>query len=116
MISYTIKVDGVKTATVGGLQDVVKQVNYTVKGVADGQSFELPVKVELEDPNPADFVPFQSLTESQVVAWIEELPQTVSTKLHIQLVVDKMVKEAGLQEAQMPWAPPPAPAPEPSPA
>lgn len=113
MIVYTIKVDGVKTATVGGLQDVVKQVNYTVKGIDGGQSFELPVKVVLEDPNPKDFVPFSSLTESQVVAWIEELPDTLSTKAHIQLVVDRMVKEAGLQEAQMPWAPPPAPQPQP---
>jgi hypothetical protein len=115
MIVYSIKIDGVKTATVGSLTNVVKQVNYTVTGVDGTQSFSLPTKVVLADPEPQNFVSFQNLTESQVVAWVENLPETTSVKAHIQLVVNRMVQEASYQESNIPWAPIPAPVPAPIP-
>jgi len=115
MIVYSIKIDGVKTATVGSLTNVVKQVNYTVTGTRSGQSFSLPTKVVLADPEPQNFVSFQNLTESQVVAWVENLPETTSVKAHIQLVVNRMVQEASYQESNVPWAPTPPPTPAPTP-
>lgn len=113
MISFTIKVDGVKTATVGNLQNVVKQVNYTVTGTDSGQTFALPIKAVLEDPVPESFINFESLTEPKVIEWVEALPETVGAKNHIALVVERLVTEAGYQETSMPWAPPPAPMPTP---
>jgi hypothetical protein len=114
MISYSYKVDSVRTATVGGLQNVVKQVNYTATGTDSGQSFSLPGKVVLDDPDPQSFISFQNLTEPQVIAWIEQSPENLGVKNHIQLVVDKMIQEATYQETDMPWAPPPAPTPPPA--
>jgi hypothetical protein len=115
-LTYDIKVDSVRTATVGNLTNVIKQVNYTVTGTDSGQSFSLPTKVVLDDPQPESFISFENLTEAQVIEWVADRPETTSVKNHIQLVVDKMVQEAVYQESNLPWAPPPAPAPEPAPA
>jgi hypothetical protein len=105
MITYSYKVDSIRTANVGDLQNVIKQVNYTATGTESDKSFSLPGKVVLDDPNPESFINFENLTESQVIAWIEERPENLGIKNHIKLVVDKMVAEASLQEKTLPWAP-----------
>jgi len=114
MIVYSIKIDGVKTKTVGSLANVVKQVNYTVTGTDGDATFSLPNKVTLDDPDPQGFVNFGNLTEAQVVAWVEARPELIPVKAHIELVVNKMVEESALTSSDMPWAPP-APSPEPGP-
>ena len=110
--NFTIKVTGLRTATVGNLQDVVKQVEWTMVGTEAGQTFELPQVTTVPDPDTPQFVPLQNLTEAQVVSWIEahetRLP---GIKAHIQLVLDREVSKAALATAQMPWAPAQEPAP-----
>lgn len=106
MISYTIKINSAKTATIGNLQNVVKQVEYTVTGTDGDQSFSLPVKAMLEDPAPETFIGFNSLTEAKMIEWVAELPETVNAKEHVNIVVQKMVAEGVYQIADLPWAPP----------
>ena len=112
--NFTIKVTGLRTATVGNLQDVVKQVEWTMVGTEAGQTFELPQVTTVPDPDTPQFVPLQNLTEAQVVSWIEahetRLP---GIRAHIQLVLDREVAKAALATAQMPWAPATEPAPAP---
>lgn len=106
MISYTIKINSAKTATIGNLQNVVKQVEYTVTGTEGTQSFSLPIKAMLEDPTPESFISFSNLTEPKMIEWVAELPETVNAKEHINIVVQKMVSEAVYEDTALPWAPP----------
>lgn len=111
--TFTIKVTGLRTATINGIENAVKQVEWTMQGTEGGQTFELPQVTTVPDPQQEGFVPLQNLTEAQVVSWIEahetRLP---GIRAHIQLVLDREVAKAALATAQMPWAPAPAPTPE----
>lgn len=115
--TFEIIVTGIRTTTVGNLTDVVKQVEWTMKGTKDGQTFELPQKTELGDPDPNSFVPLSSITDPQtMVGWVEQNETRLNAiKAHIQLVLDKMVAEASLAQTPLPWAPPAPPEPEPAP-
>jgi hypothetical protein len=111
MTEFTITITAIRTTTVGELESVVKHVEWTLKGTENGQSFELPQKTMMGEPDAEDFIPLTSLTPEVVVAWIEaaEVERMPSIKAHIQSVLDKMVQEAALDSAPLPWAPAPEP-------
>jgi len=103
---FIIKITGLRTQTINGMENAVKQVEWNLKGTEAGQTFELPQTTEVPDPQSDGFIPLQNLTETEVVAWIEvhetRLP---SIKAHIQYVLDKEVAKAALASTPMPWAP-----------
>lgn len=111
MTEFTITITGIRTTTVAELESVVKHVEWTLKGTDSGQSFELPQKTTMSEPNSEDFIPLTSLTPEVVVAWIEaaEADRMFSIKAHIKSVLDKMVQEAALDSAPLPWATAPEP-------
>lgn len=111
---FAITINGIRTATVGELTNVVKHVEWVLKGTESGQSFELPQKTMMGEPDAQNFIPLASLTPEAVTAWIEaaEAERMPGVKAHIQYVLDKIVAEASMQSAPLPWAP--APEPEPS--
>ena len=103
---FTIKVTGLRTSTINGIENAVKQVEWTMQGTEAGQTFELPQTTEVPDPQADGFVPLTSLTEAQVITWIEtHEPRMAGIKAHIQLVLDREVVKAQLAPATMPWAP-----------
>jgi hypothetical protein len=104
---FTIKINAIRTATVGSHTNVVKQVDWTMTGEQSGQRFELPHTTTLADPDSQQFIELQNLTEADVVAWIEakDAERIPSIKAHIQLVLDREIAKAGLTAAAMPWAP-----------
>lgn len=104
--TFTIKINGLRTATVNGLENVVKQVDWTLVGEESGQKFELPQTTTLGDPAAEGFVPLADLTETGVAAWIEATETRLpGIKAHIQFVLDKEVAKSALTNAAMPWAP-----------
>ena len=117
-VTFTIKITGLLTTTVGEFENVVKQVEWIMIGTQNGQTFELPQTTIVQDPQLEGFVPLQNLTEAQVIAWIETHETRIpDIKTHIQSVLDREVAKAALIAATMPWAPvaevpaePPAPA------
>lgn len=116
--TFTIKVNGIRTATVGQHTGVVKQVEWTLIGEEAGQKFELPQVTNLGDPAAEGFVALSDLTEAAVVAWIESAETRLpGIKAHIQFVLDKEVARSALASTAMPWAPvvetPAAPTPTP---
>jgi len=117
--TFTIKINGIRTATVNGLENTVKQVDWTMVGEESGVSFELPQTTNLEDPESANFVPLANLTEAEVAAWVEATATNLDgVKAHIQFVLDKEVAKAALASTPMPWAPvveTPEPTPTPTP-
>lgn len=106
---FEIIVTGIRTATVGDLTNVVKQVEWTMRGSENGQTFELPQKTDLAAPDSENFVPLESITDPAViVGWIEATETRIpAIKAHIQLVLDRLVKDAGSVSTPLPWAPAP---------
>lgn len=114
--AFTIKINSIRTATVNGLENTVKQVDWTLTGTESGQSFALPQTTNLGDPAAEGFVPLANLTETAVAAWIEATETNLNgIKAHIQYVLDKEVAKTALSATPMPWAPV-AETPEPAPA
>ena len=104
--TFTIVINGIKTATVNGIADAVKQIEWTLKGELEGQTFELPQTTIVPNPTEAGFIPLASLTPEIVIAWIEEHAEDMgAAKAHIQYVLDRQVIAASLVTTPMPWAP-----------
>lgn len=103
--TFTIKVNKVYTADENNLTNVVKKVDWTLRGEKNGTSFELPQTTDVVDPTPENFVEFSSLTEANVIAWIESDEEKLApVKAHIQYVLDKEFAKAALATPAMPWA------------
>ena len=115
MTIFTITPTAVRTNTVGTLVDAVKEIDWTMKGELDGQSFELPQTTVLSEPQAEAFVPFASLTQTDLVSWIEASDERISSiKAHIQYVLDKQIASASLTAKSLPWAPAPEVVPAPA--
>ena len=111
-ISYSVKINGIRVVNSGSLNDVVRDVDYTLTGVDGEASFALPNTIRLGEPDSSEFVPFESLTEAQVVQWVEATDMS-STKAHIAFVVAKEVDKLAMEQKPLPWAPAPEAAPTP---
>ena len=104
--TFTIVINGIKTATINGIADAVKQVEWALKGEQDGQTFELPQSTVVPDPKLEGFIPLAGLTQELVTTWVQNHTDNLdSIKAHIQYVLDKQVASAALTSAHMPWAP-----------
>jgi hypothetical protein len=104
--TFTIKINGIRTTTVGERANVVKQVDWALVGEESGQKFELPQSTTLADPDGQPFVELANLTEAEVTAWVEAAAGNIDgIKAHIQMVLDKEVAKAALTSTAMPWAP-----------
>lgn len=108
MTTFTITPTAVRTNTVGDLTDVVKEIDWTMKGELDGQNFELPQTTVLSAPQSEAFIPFASLTKEELVSWIEASDERIDAiKAHIQFVLDKQFASAQLTAKTLPWEPVP---------
>ncbi len=104
--TFTTKINAIRTATVNGLENTVKQVDWTLTGEEAGQTFALPQTSTLADPASEGFVPLANLTEAAVAAWVEATETNMNgIKGHIQFVLDKEVAKSTLASTAMPWAP-----------
>lgn len=113
--TFTIKINAIRTTTVGERANVVKQVDWTLTGEEAGQSFSLPQTTTLADPDGQPFIDLANLTEAEVIAWVEATDTRIpSIQAHVQSVLDKEVAKSALTSTAMPWAPV-EPTPEPAP-
>lgn len=104
--TFTIKINGIRTTTVGERTNVVKQVDWTMVGEEAGVSFELPQNTTLADPDGQPFIELANLTEAEVATWVEATATNIDgVKAHIQSVLDKEVAKNALTSTPMPWAP-----------
>lgn len=110
-IVYSYKINSARVVAQDGLTDVVKEIEVTVTGTDGAAKFELPVVVKLGDADPSNFTAFSSLTESQLVSWVENDQSLDSTKAHIAFVVAKEAEKLAMEQKPLPWQPAPEPAP-----
>jgi hypothetical protein len=103
---FEIKINAIRTSELGGMVDVIRQVDFTVTGAQDGQSFALHQTAQFDDPlAEGGFIPLVSLTEANVVGFIESgFSNLDSVKAHIQFVLDKEIAKASLQSTPLPWS------------
>ena len=112
--TFAITVTGIKTATINKLTGAIKQVDWTIQGDQDGQTFSLPYTTIIPDPDTQQFVPLDSITPEIVIAWIEQYDTRLEAiKLHIQMVLANLVEAAALHSMPLPWAPAVEPAVDP---
>ena len=90
-----------------GLTDVVTRVRYNYTGVDEETGLSAVFAGSTPTPQPAsgsEFIPFQDLTEAEVVAWLEAIVPTD----HMQEVITKNINNQiapKYEPAPLPWAP-----------
>lgn len=86
-ITYTFTNIQVEVApSLDGLTDVVTRVRYTYKGVDEnGIESTFPGVTPMPLPSDENFIPFNQLTEAEVISWLE----AVADIPHMQQQVDR---------------------------
>lgn len=105
--TFTTTITSIRTGTVGNLTDVIKRVEFIIKGTEAGQAFELPLSLEIADPDPAVFIQLPNVAEADVVRWVDEnFTNKEGVQAHIQQVLTTLAAEAAFESKPMPWTPP----------
>lgn len=106
-LTYTFNVTQLEIAPTGsdGHPDVVTRVRYNYVGVdSNGYSGSFAGATPMPSPS-GSFIPFEDLTETEVVAWLD----TVADKPHMQQQIQKQINNQTNPQnvpAPLPWAPP----------
>lgn len=117
---FTIRVAGIKTLDLPDLPQVVKQVDWILSGEMDEFSYELNSSTILPDPQSQEFIPYNELSQEQVVNWIQTTdPRLDGLKAQVANKVLELKMLSELKPEVLPWAPqhplPPLPEPLPPP-
>ena len=108
--NFEIIINRILTGTFNGLDNVIKKVEFTVKGTEEGQVFELSQIVDLTEPEAESFKPLSEVTQDDVTSWIiENFEDMPNVELHIQYVLTKEVEKSKLDTTPLPWEPIPEP-------
>ena len=104
-MTYTWKVNSMRTADVNGVQDAVIQTYWTKTGTSeDGStgSFMGATPFSKDSIDPEKFVPFAELTEEIVLGWIQATI-TGEYEAHINERIARQIAEKAAKEVQLPW-------------
>lgn len=115
-VTYSITITSARVQTEGDLTDIVKELDVQVKGQDGPAQFALPATLTLGAPDPDAFTAFASLTEAQLVEWVDAHPMIAPIKAHVAMIVSKEVEKLALTQKPLPWQPEPAPMPDAPPA
>jgi len=87
MTEWSWKFHTAKVVDENGLVDVLKEVNYLLRGARnegeDAKSYEIGGRTALGAPDPASFIPFASLTEADLVTILGSAVNIDALKHHI---------------------------------
>lgn len=116
--TYTWALKMIKKADVDGLQGVVLQTYWTCTGVDDEEGhegvFSGATPFSMADVSPDDFIPYEDLTEADVLGWIQDVVvgdywDHVEQQIAKQIGAKKNPVEE-VTEGSFPWSPPAEPA------
>lgn len=106
--NYTWKITGLKTANVEGFADAVVQTYWEKKGIdEDGVEGTFSGATPFT-PDPTDasgpFIPFQELTEEDVLSWIKSVVVSEYEK-HVNDQIEKQIqsKKMVVKDVTLPW-------------
>lgn len=110
MITYSYRVDSLRTETAVPLADAIIEVEWSILGVNEaGLTGQQPRKTSfsLAEVDPENFVPFAELTEEQVIQWcLDKMPpdQLAMSQTQIaQQISDKEIATQRLLPSAFPW-------------
>ena len=124
-LTYEWKLTGLTKSnpTALGLENVIIGTRWQVIGTDENGNtgtFSGATPLNLETVDPDNFTPYDSLTESQVLGWIQEIVSgSASTNYwdHISGRIDEQIAQTRDQittlDNDFPWAPAPTPTPTP---
>lgn len=103
-ITYTFQITQLEIApSLDGLTDVVTRVRYNYTGEdEDGNKGNFPGATPMPSPASGSFVPFNNLTPTEVISWLD----SVADKPHMQEVIQEQINNQINPKhvpAQMPW-------------
>jgi hypothetical protein len=116
-LTYTWAVTSLKKTTDGSVDNFVVQSTWTCTGTdEDGDSgvFNGATPFPLDSLDPATFIPYEDLTEADVIGWIQAVV-VGSYKEHVDAQINKqiaLIKDpvADVPEGDFPWEEPTPPA------
>jgi hypothetical protein len=120
-IAYTWTISSLDVApSDDGMIDVIKVAHWRYRATdsTDGISSEVYGAQGFATPDPASYTPFDSVTEAQVVGWIEDsIGEEGMASMDASLVVSiENIRNPPIVTLPVPWATPtPEPTPEPTP-
>ena len=120
-ITYTWEITGLKTTNIGELENTVVQTYWKKIGTDENGntgtfSGATPFTRDPNDESGPKFIPFENLTEEDVLSWIKTIV-VGDYETHVNEQIQKQINEKinPIVDAKMPWAPavvtPPVPAP-----
>jgi hypothetical protein len=112
-LTYTWAIKSLKKTSDGDLQNVVVQTHWTCTGEdedGDDGVFNGATPFPLSGVDPDNFVPYEDLTEADVLAWIQGVV-VGPYKEHVdqQIMKQILLKKNPVQEVDsgsFPWSPP----------
>jgi hypothetical protein len=115
-LTYVYAVTSLKKTTDGSIDNAVVQSTWTCTGTdADGDSgvFNGATPFPLADVDPDNFIPYEELTEADIIGWIEAVV-VGSYKEHIDAQIMKqiaLIKNPVVEvpSNELPWSPPTEP-------
>jgi hypothetical protein len=116
-LTYTWAVTSLKKTTDGSVDNFVVQSTWTCTGTdEDGDSgvFNGATPFPLDSLDPATFIPYEDLTEADVIGWIQAVV-VGSYKEHVDAQINKqiaLIKDpvVDVPEGDFPWEEPTPPA------
>jgi hypothetical protein len=120
-LTYTWAVTSLKKTTDGSVDNFVVQSTWTCTGTdedGDSGTFNGATPFPLDSLDPATFIPYEDLTEADVLGWIEAVV-VGSYKDHVDAQINKqiaLIKDpvVDVPEGDFPWEEP-TPTPTPTP-
>lgn len=111
-ITYTWKITGLKVKDTTDVLNAVVQTYWTKTGVdAEGNegtfSGATPLDLNLGE---GKFIPFEDLTEEDVLAWVKEIV-TGDYEKRVNEEIQKQLDSKAAKDVTLPWAPTPEPTP-----
>ena len=118
-LTYTWAITSMKLQSDPEVTNAVVQTYWTCTGTdedGDSGTFSGATPFPLATIDPADFTPYDQLTEAQVLGWIEAAAATymdhIDAQIAKQIALVKM-PQTDVSEGDFPWDPPaPTPTPE----
>jgi len=108
-IAYTWGINGLTADASGSVVKVRwKKTGTDENGFSGG--FNMEDSLALGEPDSDSYIPFDSLSEADVIAWVQSIVVGIyeqDVNLQIQRQIQKKVDEAGVAEVPMPWVPAP---------
>jgi hypothetical protein len=117
-LTYTWAITSLKKTTDGSVDNFVVQSTWTCTGTdedGDSGTFNGATPFPLDSLDPATFIPYEDLTEADVLGWIEAVV-VGSYKDHVDEQINKqiaLIKDpvVDVPEGDFPWDPTPTPTP-----